>query len=298
MADPVVPEVKTPAAPEIPVQETIVQPIKVATEAPIEADDDGAAAPAADPAAAAPAAGEEQKVEKLPEWAQKVIKDNAFQAREAKREAKRLADELAKRPAAAPAAPTPSADDAAAAREAAPVGGYRTQAEFDEPVRPEANRRTMADRTRAQAQEFGGQLDTIWNKGVEKFKTDFDAVADNLNAIGVLPVPDENGGYTNDAFMRLVMATDNPAEVLHAYGSNPVKAQALMALSPERRAIEIAKMDVAVGQQIKTPAPASKVPRPVETVDGSVRVSDDPRDDDSDEAWFAKREKQLAARRA
>jgi hypothetical protein len=287
MADPIVPDPQTTTAPEIPVQEMQVIPITVATETPLETETE----PPAPETTAAPAA-EDRKVEKLPDWAQKAIKDNAFEAREARRRAAALAaeNETLKRG----AAPAPTPADTAAARDAAPAGGFKSQAEFDAAVAREANNREMASRTQNAAKEFGTKLDTIWNAGVEAFKDEFSTVADNLNAVGLLPVPDENGNYGNDAFMRLVMATDNPAAVLHAYGSDPAKAAGLMALTPERRAIEIAKMDVAVGT--KRVAPISKVPKPVETVEGSPRFSEEPSDTMTDAQWYAARDKQLANR--
>lgn len=268
--------------PEIPVQEGHVTPITVAREVEEQVTETEIPVPVVE---------EPRKVEKLPDWAQKTIKDTAFEAREANRRAKAAEAELATLK-----APKVNAADEAAAREAAPSGGFATKEDFDAAVQAEANRRTMQDRTQSQSREFGTKLDEVWTKGIETFKDDFGTIAENLNAVGLLPIADEaTGTYANDAFMRLVMATDHPAEILYAYGGDPRLARELMDLSPEKRAIEIGKMDAQVAK--KAPAPLSKVPRPVETVEGSARVSEDPRDDDSDEVWFAKREKQKAAQR-
>ena len=69
----------------------------------------------------------------------------------------------------------------------------------------------------------------------------------------------------------------------------------LARMPPDARfaAIEIGKRSAT-----KTPAkaaPVSKAPAPIKPLDGSVRVSSDPRDDDDDETYFQKR---LAQRRA
>lgn len=273
------------ASDNIPVQTNAPEPLQVATETPAVSVD--AVPEVVDTNAAADIEGR-KPVEKLPEWAQKRLNEQAFEAREAKREAKRLADELeAMRNPPAPTAAAPVNADAEAARAAAPVGGYKTQAEFDAAVQAEANNRSAQAAAQAATADFDRQCNDVWAKGTETYKTDFEAAVQNLQGVGAM----------NKDILDLVLATDDPAKVLLDLGSNPDRAAELLGMTPAKRAVEIAKLAVAIPAK-KTPEPISKVPPPIRPIEGSARVSAELKDDDDDQTWFAKREAQVRAANA
>lgn len=272
----------------VPVETVSVTPLVVAKEAPAaevteaigETDKGNEAAPESAPGT--------RKPPKLDAWAQKLVDDAQAKARIAERESKRLAEELAasKTQKPEPVTPTSTPADDEAARAAAPVGGYKTQAEFDTAVAAEATRREAEARQNQSITKFNQDADAAYAKGVAAFPGDFDAAVKNLQSVGVM----------NKDFLDLVLAIDEPHKVLYELGTDPNKATALLAMPMAQRAIEIAKLAVGAPKPA-TPTPLSKAPRPVSPVDGSAKSSAEPSDDDSDEVFFAKREAQLRAQR-
>lgn len=277
---------------EIPVQTSSPEPLVVATD-----DQHGGNEPTAEAAAEAaetkdgeePADGASdngdgtKKPAKVPEWLQKKMAADAFEARETARKLKAAEEELAKLKAPKPA--TPTAADTAAAEENAPAGGYRTQADFDAAVQAEAQRRQQEAAAAEARQAFDAACNAAYAKGKETFKDDFDTAVANLQQLGAM----------NPEMLDLVLGTDDPAKLLFSLGSDPDKAADLMALPPAKRAIEIAKLSVAAPEKGK-PTPLSNAPRPIDTVEGSARPNGAPRDDDDDATWFAKRNAEVAAR--
>lgn len=277
------------ASDDIPVETSTREPLVVAVEAPAvdaaaEADASGDEANAA---ADAGTDAERKKPPKLPDWAQAQLNNMAAEKRIAEREAKRLADEIAalKAPKATP--PVATQADAAAVQNAAPAGGYKTDAEFNAAVQAEAANREATARAQQQQQEFDAACNTAYTAGKSAFGDDFDGAVANLQSVGAM---------TRD-MLDLVVATDDPAKVLYELGSDPDKASAILALPPAKRAVEIAKLSV-VPVAKKAPTPLSNAPRPVTPIDGSARTSAEPSDNDSDEVFFAKREAQLRAKAA
>jgi len=262
---------------------------------------EGEGAPVSEPAAAPAAEGAEasKKPPKLPEWAEKKLAESSFEAREAKRRAKEAEDKLAaleaEKAAAAAAPATPNAADDAAARAAAPEGGYKSQAEFDAAVAAEATRREAQARERARMDAFNENSNKAFTKGTTDFGDGFKDAVSNLHQVGLLPYADQTGRVYNNEILEMVLATDDPAKVLYELGSDPDKAAAIVQMTPAARAVEIAKLSVIQPAKGK-PTPLSNAPRPVPPVDGSARVSSEPSDDDDDETFFRKREAQLAAR--
>lgn len=267
----------------IPVQTNQPEPLVVATEEPVAEQAEPVTTEPAAETATAPADGAQKTVPKLPDWAQKKIADAAFEAREAKRQAKEAQDELARLKAPKPA--TPTAEDTAAAQANAPAGGFKTQAEFDAAVAAEAQRRDDAARQAAAQQDFDTKSNTAYEAGVGKFGDDFKTAVSNLQQVGVM----------EPEFVSFVLETDDPAKVLFELGSDPDRATKILAMTPAKRAIELAKLSVT-----ETPKPQptklSSAPRPVETVEGSARVTAEPRDDDDDATWFAKRNAEVRQR--
>lgn len=269
----------------IPVQSNQPEPVVTAK------DDDAPVVDDATPADVDAAAGNDvegrKPVQKLPDWAQKKIADTAFEAREANRRAKAAEDELAalRSGAAADAATTTTDEDAA--RAAAPDGGYKTQAEFDAAVQAEANRRANAEREAGAINAFNQRCNDVYEAGTKAHGDDFATAVQNLQNVGVM----------NKDVLDVVLELDNPSDVLLALGADPDKASSLLAMTPAKRAIELTRMSAASAPPKKAD-PVSKAPAPIRPVEGTAKPSTEPRDDDDDAAWFAKREAQLAARRA
>lgn len=265
----------------IPVQTNTPEPVVVAKE-PIAESAPAAATPDT------PAADTEEArapVQKLPAWAEKKIADAAFSEREAKREAKRLADELANERAARatpPAAPTQADVDTVNAN--APAGGFKSQADLDAAVTAEVNRRAQADRINTATANFDAACNAAYEKGTGEFKEEFDAAVKNLGAVGAM----------QRDILEMVLDTEEPHKVLYELGRDPAKAAALLDMTPAKRAMEIARLSVVPAK--KAANPLSQAPAPVRPVEGTARASTDPRDDDDDDAWFAKRNAQLKAR--
>jgi len=254
-----------------------------APDAPDDAEAGDDAAPAAAAAADEPELTPEQKKLKQAEWN---AKQNRYEASQAKKRLAELEAENAALKAAATKPAAPNANDAAAANANAPEGGFRSQQEFDAAVQREADTRAIRERAQADQRAFDDACNATFNKGVETYKDDFQQAVSNLQSVGIM----------NRDVLDLVLATEDPAKVLFDLGSDPDRAQAILDMTPAKRAVEIAKLSVVAPK--KAADPLSRAPAPIRPVEGTARVSGDPRDDDDDAAWFAKRQAQRAARYA
>lgn len=117
------------------------------------------------------------------------------------------------------------------------------------------------------------------DKGKKTYGATWDKSIDNLQTLG---------GFDVDT-MTGILATDDPARVLHELGSNPAEFQRVMELPPAKRLAEMVKIAI-------KPAPKKKVseaPEPVEMLSGTggprgggVNLYDDKT---PDEDWYAKR---------
>lgn len=263
---------------EIPVQTSAAEPVVVATEAPPE----DTAPEATAPAAGASESEQREKPQKVPDWLQKKMAADAFEARETKRRLEAAEAELAKLRTPAPA---PNAADTAAAQQNAPQGGYKSPAEFDAAVQAEATRRQTAEQAQRDQEAFDANCNTAYANGKTAFGDDFDIAVSNLQQLGAM----------NRDMLDLALNADDPAKLLFELGSDPDRAASIMALPPAKRAIEIAKLSVTVPPKA-APTPLSRAPRPVEPVEGSARPNGAPSDNDDDATWFAKRNAEVAAR--
>lgn len=273
--------------PEIPVQEGHTEPLQVAREeeqAPEPKDTGDAAGGDAQPPGDA-----KPKAPELPKWAQAKMAEIAAAEREARRRAKQLEEELAAARATKPHAADADADEANARANGpdpnAVQGGYRTQAEFDAAVKAEADRRASLEAAQRAENAFNASCNTAYQAGKGAYE-DFDTAVANLNAVG----------FMDRSMLEMVLETDEPQRVLYELGSDPDKAAALIAMTPAKRAVELAKMAVAAPTG-KKPAEVSNAPAPIRPVEGSARTSGDLRDDDDDATWFAKRQRQINERR-
>lgn len=265
----------TTTEPNIPVQTSAPEPLIVATEEP-ETATETEVETQAEPVATEQA----KKPEKVPEWLQKKLNEAAYSEREAKRRAKEAEDKLT-----ALTAPKPTADDTRAAEAAAPQGGYKTQAEFNDAVQAETAKRASEDHARAEQAAFDARCNAAYTAGKTTFAGDFDTAVANLQSAGAM----------SKDMLDLVLETNDPAKVLYELGSDPERASSLMAMTPTKRAVEIGKMSVAA-PVTKEPTKLSAAPRPIVPVEGSARVSGEPRDDDPDDVWFAKRNAEVRKR--
>ena len=226
---------------------------------------------------------------KLPDWAQKKFDEVAFEKRQAEREAKQLRDEIERlRAGAKPAGEAaPTQADTQAATEGAPIGGYRTQAEFDAAVQAVADRRLAEQAIAAQAERFNEVCNQTFERGKQAFE-DFPDAVQTLRTIGVLT--------PENVQALLDVADENADKLIYELGSDPDRAARIMSMPMAKRIAELTKLSLAKAAPAAPARKVSNAPPPVRPVEGSARVSSDPRDDDDDRTWFAKREAQRRAR--
>jgi hypothetical protein len=276
-------------APDADGVKTPVDDVQVDTTSAIDASAKGAdpvdpdpASTVADAAAgdAAPS-GEEAKgkPQRLPEWAEKKLAESEFEKRELRRKAKELEEKLAAQ--AAPSQPAqPNAADEAAAKANAPVG--QTPEEFERAVQAEADRRVAAANADKAQREFDEKCNAAYSAGKGAYSDDFDTAVQNLRTVGAM----------TPEMLSLVLETDDPAKVIYELGSNPDQAASLVAMTPTKRAFEIARLSQPAPRKA---TPLSKAPPPVPGIDGSARVTATPSDADDDDTFFRKREAELSA---
>ena len=135
---------------------------------------------------------------------------------------------------------------------------------------------------RAEVQEFNRKADEMYNAGAAKYSDWKDSV-DTLVA----------SGFMDKDLIDSAMAVEDGAAVLHHLGVNLDEAERINALSPIRKAAEMAKLSV----QLSTPrsVPVSSAPAPIKPVNGSPNPSIDLQrisDTDDMKAWAAARAKQ------
>ena len=98
---------------------------------------------------------------------------------------------------------------------------------------------------------------------------------------------------------------DNGGAILNYLIDNLDEAERVYALSPAKMAVELTKLSTKIVKEAEEKAAAekaakkkeiSKVPEPKEPVNGSAKLSEEPKDTDSMDDWVAKRNKQVAER--
>ncbi len=166
---------------------------------------------------------------------------------------------------------------------AAAPGAFRgTQEEFDRAVAAEAARQ-------AAARVFNDRCNQVDDEGR---KLDPNRWAEAKRNLGLL----DDGGVIPMALLEPALETDAPHEVILALGEDPDRAADLLAMSPTKRAMEIARMS-ARKTAPKAP-PRSTAPPPVQPIGrrGPSPGGAAPSDRDSDEEWAAKRKAEVLAR--
>lgn len=158
---------------------------------------------------------------------------------------------------------------------------FRTREEFNAAVEAEAQRRAdLAEWTRKcnAVEDVGVKLGQRWHAA----KANLALLDDN----GVIPF----------AILSVALETDAPDQVLLTLGEDPDRAAELLAMSPVKRALEIAKM-------AGTPAPKiparSAAPPPVDPLQGrgAPAAAAAPTDRDTDNEWLRKRNQELDNKR-
>ncbi len=144
------------------------------------------------------------------------------------------------------AAGSPPAEGGVPAPITAPTGAtIYTPADFEAAVA-----------AKAEAQEFNRKADEMYNAGAAKYPDWKDSV-DTLVA----------SGFMDKDLLDSAMAVEDGAAVLHHLGINLDEAERIGALSPIRKAAEMAKLSV----QLATPrsVAVSSAPAPIRPVAGS-----------------------------
>jgi hypothetical protein len=266
-------------ADSIPVEATPT-PKPIETAATLNAAQEAAVTPPADPAppTAEDPAPETPKVKKLDEWAEKRISEEAFHRREEARRRKEAEAEAERLRKEVEALRAPQQNQATPPAMAQPAPLAVNPADFDRAVAAEAARRA------AEAQ-FNADCNRIHDEGKALYKDEFEAALKNLGALGAL----------NEQVLQTIIATGEGPRLLMELGSDPAEAEKVLRQPPAILAIELGKR--AALKPSKAAAPVSNAPAPIKPLEGSARVSAEPRDEDDDATYFAKRREQLRARR-
>lgn len=225
--------------------------------------DEGAAAPVGEQSGEPAAAPKE-------DWKDKELRRKHAQNQQTKRrleeverenaDLRAIADRSGKKP-----------DAAAGAGETAPAAGL-TQEDVDR-----AAARQIAER------DFNNEANKADQAGRKNYK-DWDKATDTLKTLG---------GFDPET-MQSLLATDDPAKVLHTLGSKPDEYHRVMDLPPAKRLAEMIKMALPAPKQKNPP---SKAAAPVAPVGARTRQGGtDLRDDLSDDDWYARRRAQKEAR--
>ena len=148
-------------------------------------------------------------------------------------------------------------------------------AEFDRLVDERAAQRSREE-------TFARDCNAIFDTGKEKHGADFEEAVTNLNALGMM----------HPALIEAAMATDSPADVIHALGTDVDEAARITALPPIRMAAEIVKLSAKLASP-REERQVSRVPAPINPVGGQTTGSNDLYDPDvSMEEWVRRRKAQ------
>lgn len=161
---------------------------------------------------------------------------------------------------------------------------FSSQEEFNAAVAREARRQ-------ADARAFNDRCNAIEDAG---FTLDAARWAAAKRTLGLL----DDNGVIPMALLEPALEAEKPELVLLMLGEDPDRASELLAMTPTKRAMEIAKMTAAPAKKT-APPPRSAAPPPVEPIGrrATAPASTGPSDRDSDGEWLRKRNEQLAAKR-
>lgn len=260
-----------------------VRPVIVPTEAPApvvekpqtpEPKEADKAAPAHvdNPEATEPA---EKQIKPIDPQMQRRLANEAYQRREAERALKAERDEkleLQRKLAAfQPAQETP----------ANPVS-FRSQEEFEQAVAFRSEQDQRARQEAARVEQFNAACNKTFESGKAKY-ADFE---DALVHLG-------NTGALTPEVLSAIMETDEPDRILYDLGRDPEEAERVLKLPFAKLAVEMGKRSATKTVRATS---LSKAPAPITPLSGSVRASVDPRDDDDDRTYIAKRIEQRKVR--
>ena len=157
---------------------------------------------------------------------------------------------------------------------------YRQSSGQVQPLQPQNAQGDVE--TRAQQlvaeREFNDACNDVYDKGMTAYP-DFQ---DAINTYGML------GGLKRE-LIEASLATDNPAKVLYELAKDPDQAEKIMAMTPAKMGVAIAKLERAPAKV----ASVSKAPAPIKPIEGSTKAEADPSKMSMTE-WVKWREKQIA----
>lgn len=161
---------------------------------------------------------------------------------------------------------------------------------------PPARTFTKDDVDRAAAAQnavttYNQQCDDAFNKGKAEYKDDWDKALGQLKMLGGL-----GDGEQGVEVMQGILATDDPAKVLHTLGSNPDEYHRVMELPPSRRLAEMVKLGLPDKKPpVKKPSaldpPVNGIQRRANADDSGAKLYDDKTQDGD---WYAIRTAQKA----
>lgn len=134
--------------------------------------------------------------------------------------------------------------------------------------------------------DFNNAANNADQDGRKRFAKTWDKATDTLKTLG---------GFDPET-MQGLLATDDPAKVLHELGTKPDEYHRIMDLPPAKRLAEMIKLALPAPKPRNKPSQAAPPVTPVgaRTRTGGTEL----RDDLDDESWYARREAQRAARHA
>lgn len=267
----------------------IVTETNVTVESPITENGGGAEPPVGDnniqnPPTETPT--EPQKPKATPDWAQKRINELTAKRYEAER----------------------AAEEALAAKKAAETRAEELLAKIADPTKAtekpplktlteEEVERRAVERAKeiARVNEFNKACNNIVEIGKRDYKEEWDAAVQNLNMVGAL------GKDVPTTFLENAIELRDPHKVLHYLGTNIEEGARIAQLPPTRMAMELARVEAALGNPpVEPKPPVSKAPAPVIPVGGQAKNAAPPSLDDPDlsaDEWYALRAKQLQEKR-
>lgn len=140
---------------------------------------------------------------------------------------------------------------------------------------------------KAMQRQFANACNTLFKEAVKTdkdFKKKIDAIAEDVS-----PIP--------PVMIAVLEDIDNGGAVLSHLANNEDDYERIYELSPAKMAVEIAKISNKIETEKKKPKPISKVPPPLETLNGGRQTSNEVTSNDSMEEYVKKRMAQREQKR-
>lgn len=137
-----------------------------------------------------------------------------------------------------------------------------------------------------QNEKLSTSLDKIWNDGVKEYGN-FD---ESVSRLGQL-------GKSFQATLPVIAQLHDAHKIIEHLSNDLDAAARLMEMTPEVRAIELARLENTIANKKTPPVPVSKAPNPIKPIDGVGKAKPSLEDGALSTAeWMRQREKELQTR--